>query len=65
MLKGTATIELTDDSHAKVSLKNIIPDDGKKEVSSVSVYITDPKDGEKPDYTKIDGEEYASVCRVP
>ena len=57
---AAATIELTDNYHAKVSLKNIIPDDGKKEVSSVSIYITDPKDGEKPNYTKIDGEEYYS-----
>ena len=57
---AAATIELTDDCHAKVSLKNIIPDDGKKEVSSVSIYVTAPKDGEKPNYTKIDGEEYYS-----
>ena len=57
---AAATIELTDDSHAKVSLKNIIPNDGKKEVSSVSIYVTAPKDGEKPNYTKIDGEEYHS-----
>ena len=57
---AAATIELTDNYHAQVSLKNIIPDDGKKEVPSVSIYVTDPKDGEKPNYTRIDGEEYYS-----
>ncbi len=41
-----------------VTLGGIVPGDGKKEVSSVSIYVTAPKDGEKPNYTKIDGEEY-------
>ena len=55
---AAATLELIDKYHAKVSLKNIVPGDGKKEVSSVSIYVTAPKEGEKPDYTKIDETEY-------
>ncbi len=55
---AAATLELIDKYHAKVSLKNIVPGDGKKEVSSVSIYVTAPKEGEKPNYTKIDGTEY-------
>ena len=57
---SVASISITDATHAKVSLGNIVPGDGKKEVSSVSVYVTAPKDGEKPNYTKIDGTEYYS-----
>ena len=57
---AAATLEVIDKSHAKVSLKNIVPGDGKKEVSSVSIYVTAPKEGEKPNYTKIDGTEYYS-----
>jgi len=54
----TATLERIDTTHITVSLGDIVPDDGKKEVSSVSIYVTAPKDGEKPNYTKINGEGY-------
>ena len=57
---AAATIELTDHYHAKVSLKNIIPDDGKKEMASINLSVTAPKDGEKPSYTKIDSTGYVS-----
>ena len=57
---SVASISITDATHAKVSLGDLVPGDGKKEVSSVSVYVTAPKDGEKPNYTKIDGTEYYS-----
>ena len=57
---SAASISLTDATHAKVSLSDLVPGDGKKEVSSVSIYVTPPKDGEKPDYTKIDGNGYYS-----
>lgn len=55
---SVARISITDATHAKVSLGDLVPGDGKKEVSSVSIYVTAPKEGEKPDYTKIDGTEY-------
>ena len=57
---SVASISITDATHAKVSLSDLVPADGKKEVSSVSIYVTAPKDGEKPNYTKIDGTEYYS-----
>ncbi|MDD6478725.1 MAG: hypothetical protein PUF48_02785 [Oscillospiraceae bacterium] len=57
---ATATVSVTDATHAKVSLSDLVPGDGKKEVSSVSIYVTAPKEGEKPNYTKIDGTEYYS-----
>ena len=44
---SVASISITDATHAKVSLGDLVPDDGKKEVSSVSIYVTAPKDGEK------------------
>ena len=57
---SAASISVTDATHAKVSLGDLVPGDGKKEVSSVSIYVTAPKDGEKPNYTKIDGTGYYS-----
>ena len=57
---AAATLELTDKQHAKVSLKNIVPGDGKKEITGLDLSVTAPKDGEKPNYTKIDGTEYYS-----
>ena len=57
---SVASISITDATHAKVSLGDLVPGDGKKEVSSVSIYVTAPKDGEKPNYTKIDGTQYYS-----
>lgn len=56
----TATLGRIDTTHITVSLSDLVPGDGKKEVSSVSIYVTAPKDGEKPNYTKIDGTEYYS-----
>ena len=55
---SVASISVTDATHAKISLSDLVPGDGKKEVSSVSIYVTVPKEGEKPNYTKIDGTEY-------
>lgn len=57
---SVASISITDATHAKISLADLVPGDGKKEVSSVSIYVTAPKEGEKPNYTKIDGTEYYS-----
>lgn len=60
-INGTAAaIELTDNYHAKVSLGNLVPDDGKKEITSLDLSVTEPKDGEKPTYTKIDATGYYS-----
>ena len=56
----TATLGRIDTTHITVSLSDLVPGDGKKVVSSVSIYVTAPKDGEKPNYTKIDGTEYYS-----
>ena len=57
---AAATLELIDKYHAKVFLKNIVPGDGKKEITGLDLSVTAPKDGEKPNYTKIDGTEYYS-----
>lgn len=60
-INGTAAaIDLTDHYHAKVSLSNLVPGDGKKEITSLDLSVTSPKDGEKPTYTKIDGAGYYS-----
>ena len=60
-INGTAAaIELTDHYHAKVSLSDLVPDDGKKEITSLDLSVTEPKDGEKPTYTKIDATGYYS-----
>ena len=57
---AAATLELVDKYHAKVYLKNIVPGDGKKEITGLDLSVTAPKDGEKPNYTKIDGTGYYS-----
>jgi len=56
----TATIGRTDTTHITVSLSDLVPGDGKKEVTSLDLSVTAPKDGEKPTYTKIDGTGYYS-----
>lgn len=43
-----------------VHLDGITPGDGKKVVESVDLSVPAPKDGEKPDYTKLDGTGYYS-----
>lgn len=57
---STAALELKDSTHAAISLSNLVPGDGKKEISSLELNVTAPKDGEKPSYTKIDGNGYYS-----
>jgi len=57
---SAASISVTDATHAKVSLGDLVPGDGKKEITSLDLSVTAPKDGEKPDYTKIDGTGYFS-----
>lgn len=55
-----ANISVTDSTHAIVSLGDLVPGDGKKEISSLDLSVTAPKDGDKPAYTKIDGTGYYS-----
>lgn len=43
-----------------VGLTDLIPGDGKKEISTLDLSVTAPKEGEKPDFTKIDGTGYYS-----
>lgn len=43
-----------------VSLKGLIPGDGKKEIATLDLSVTAPKQDEKPTYTKIDGTGYYS-----
>ena len=57
---STASFVLTDATHAKVSLSDLVPGDGKKEISSLNLSVIAPKDSEKPTYTKIDGTGYYS-----
>ena len=57
---STASISLTDSTHAIVSLSNLVPGDGKRVVDSLSLNITAPADGAKPSYDKIDGTGYYS-----
>ena len=56
----TATLGRTDTTHITVSLSDLVPGDGKKEITSLDLSVTAPKDGEKPNYTKIDGTGYYS-----
>lgn len=56
----TATLGRTDTTHITVSLGDLVPGDGKKEITSLDLSVTAPKDGEKPTYTKIDGTGYYS-----
>lgn len=57
---SVASISITDATHAKVSLGDLVPGDGKKEITSLDLSVTAPKDGEKPTYNKIDGTGYYS-----
>jgi len=57
---SAANISVTDATHAKVSLGDLVPGDGKKEITSIDLSVTAPKVGEKPTYTKIDGTGYYS-----
>ena len=57
---SVASISITDATHAKVSLSDLVPGDGKKEITGLDLSVTAPKDGEKPNYTKIDGTGYYS-----
>ena len=60
-INGTsADISVIDATHAKVSLGDLVPGDGKKEITSLDLSVIAPKDGEKPTYTKIDGTGYYS-----
>ena len=43
-----------------VGLTDLIPGDGKKEISNLDLSVTAPKEDEKPDFTKIDGTGYFS-----
>lgn len=57
---SVASISVTDATHAKISLDDLVPGDGKKEITGLDLSVTAPKDGEKPNYTKIDGTGYYS-----
>jgi len=57
---SAATVEFTDHFHAIVSLSDLLPGDGKREVTTLDLNITAPQDGKKPEYTKIDGVGYYS-----
>ena len=60
-IKGSAAnFSVTDATYAKVSLGDLVPGDGKKEITSIDLSVTAPKVGEKPTYTKIDGTGYYS-----
>lgn len=56
----TATLGRIDTTHITVSLSDLVPGDGKKEITALDLSVTAPKDGEKPNYTKIDGTGYYS-----
>lgn len=56
----TATLEVKDETHIAVSLSNLVPGDGKKEINSLDLSITAPAEGAKPTYNKIDGTGYYS-----
>ena len=57
---AAAVLELKDYTHAVVSLSDIIPGGGKKEIDSIDISVKAPLDGEKPDYTKIEETGYYS-----
>jgi len=50
----TATLGRIDTTHITVSLSDLVPGDGKKEITSLDLSVAAPKDGEKPTYTKIE-----------
>ena len=43
-----------------VGLTDLVPGDGKKVINELDLTVTAPKDGEKPDYTKMDATGYYS-----
>lgn len=57
---SSATLKITDKNHAIVSLSDLVAGDGKREISSLDLSVTAPKEGEKPTYNKIDGTGYYS-----
>ncbi len=60
-INGTAaTLEVKDETHIAVSLSNLVPGDGKREINSLDLSITAPAEGAKPAYNKIDGTGYYS-----
>ena len=58
--KIDAVIVYYDSSWAILYLDGLVPGDGKKEISTLDISITAPKDGEKATYNKIDGTGYYS-----
>ena len=60
-INGTAaTLEVKDETHIAVSLSNLVPGDGKREINSLDLSVTSPAEGAKPTYNKIDGTGYYS-----
>lgn len=60
-INGTAaTLEVKDETHIAVSLSNLVPGDGKREINSLDLSVTSPAEGAKPAYNKIDGTGYYS-----
>ena len=57
---SAATVQFTDHFHAIVSLSDLLPGDGKREVTALDLNVVTPQDGKKPEYTKIDGVGYYS-----
>lgn len=47
-------------SAVKMTLVNLVPTDAIKVINSLDLSVTAPKDGEKPDFSKIDGTGYYS-----
>jgi len=43
-----------------LELKDLIPDDKKTELNELALFVPTPKEGEKPDYTKLTGTGYYS-----
>ena len=58
--KVDALIVYYDSSNVGIYLDGLVPGDGKKEIGTLDLSVTAPKDGDKPDYTKIDGTGYYS-----
>ena len=60
-INGTAAaIELTDHYHAKVSLSDLVPDDGKKEITSLDLTVVKPVVAKTPTFAKVDTTQYFS-----
>ena len=43
-----------------LEMKDLVPDDGKTEVSQLDLSVPEPADGEKPSYAKLEGTGYYS-----